>query len=250
MINYFREILNRFFLLIFSCFLFVGTSYFYKEILLFLFVELYRNTCGAFTDGYTNSSVYFIFTHITEVFYVFISIISFLTVQLLFFCFIYQGFIFLSPALSKKEYYSCSDFLRISLVVWLFSVFAANYALIPLTWKFFFSFQNLTSVNFIFLHFEAKLEDYLNFYMSYYYICIFYFQFFTILFFILSYFNSDKKIIKKFRKLYYYVFVAFSTVISPPDVFSQILISLSVIFLYELLVFIFTFKNVIKQVNS
>ena len=63
------------------------------------------------------------------------------------------------------------------------------------------------------------------------------------IFFILSYFNNDIKILKKFRKLYYYIFVIFSTIITPPDVFNQLFFSVALIFFFELFILIFIFKK-------
>jgi Sec-independent protein secretion pathway component TatC len=120
-----------------------------------------------------------------------------------------------------------------------------NYFIIPLTWSFFFSFQDIISNKFIPLHFEAKLNEYLNFYTSLYYVCVFYCQIFTVLFFILSYFDGSIKIIRKSRKLYYYFFIVFSTLITPPDVFSQVFISLGLIITYELFILNFMLKNVL-----
>jgi sec-independent protein translocase protein TatC len=143
----------------------------------------------------------------------------------------------------KIESYYLKVFLKYSLIIWIFSIFLTNFLLVPITWNFFLSFQNIISSRFIQLHFEAKLNEYLGFYIFVYYLCIFYCQIFTILFFFLNYTKSKIMIIKKFRKLHYYFFVIFSTIISPPDIFSQIFIIGLVILIYELLVFIFLLKD-------
>ena len=133
--------------------------------------------------------------------------------------------------------------LKIIIIIWFLSIILSKYILIPLTWNFFLSFQNMQSVT---LHFEAKLNEYLNFYISFYYLCFFYSQIFTILLFFFSYANKNVSVIKKFRKLYYYFFILFSTLISPPEIFSQILISLFLIFFYELFIFINLLKFAIS----
>lgn len=48
---------------------------------------------------------------------------------------------------------------------------------------------------------------------------------------------SDKlKKTKKFRKLFYLIFVVFSTIVTPPDVLSQICISGILIVIYECII--------------
>jgi sec-independent protein translocase protein TatC len=142
----------------------------------------------------------------------------------------------------KIEFYYLKTFLKFSILVWSCSIILTNSILVPMTWKFFLSFQDVISYKFVKLHFEAKLNEYLTFYILIYHLCIFYCQIFTILFFFFNYVDNKIKAIKKFRKLFYYFFIIFSTLISPPDIFSQIFISGLVILIYELLVFTFLFK--------
>lgn len=122
-----------------------------------------------------------------------------------------------------------------------------TYFLIPLTWNFFLSFQSSTLAHSFMLHFEVKLKEYLLFYISFYYICEFYFQLFILYLIILDYTKSNLKIIKKFRKIYYYCFIILSTIITPPDFFSQVLTSLIFILIYEFLILFFSFKNKLQN---
>lgn len=238
MIKYFLEIKNRTLLLSITIIFSLLISYLYKETLLFLLVQPDRLT---YKNG--SSSFYFIFTNVTEVLSVYLSLITFLSLQFFFIFFIYHCFIFLSPAMFKSEYYICFNLLRLGLVIWVISVLVSNFLLVPLSWDFFFSFQELFSAKIVNLHFEAKLTEYLDFYILIYYLCVMYFQIFTILFFFLNYISNKVKIIQKFRKVYYYFFIVFSTLISPPDLVSQVFISLFLIFIYELLVFCIIIKS-------
>lgn len=241
MSKYFLELKNRTFLLITTVFFSLLMSYMYKETLLFLLVQPERL---AYTDK--SSSFYFIFTNVTEVLYAYINLITFLNLQLFFIFLLYQCFIFLSPAMFKSEYYTVVSLIKVSFIVWVFSALISNFILVPLSWDFFFSFQELFSSKIVNLHFEAKLTEYLEFYVSIHYFCVTYFQVFTILFFFFNYLNEKMLIIKKFRKIYYYFFVIFSTLLSPPDLVSQIIISLLLIFMYEFLVFGILIKSLIR----
>jgi Sec-independent protein secretion pathway component TatC len=76
---------------------------------------------------------------------------------------------------------------------------------------------------------------------------MFYFQVLFVLVFVISYFNNNIKIIKKYKKLYYYSFIIFSTLITPPDVFSQIFVGLFLVICYELFTIVFIFKTFLAR---
>jgi len=237
MLKYFLEIKNRLLLLLITWLSTLFVCYTHKETLLFLLIQSNEFTI--------NSSImfYFIFTNVTEIFSVYIQLITFLCFQIFFLYLIYHCFNFLSLAMFKIELYYVKMFLNFSILMWISSIFLTHFVLVPITWKFFLSFQDIISSKFVQLHFEAKLTEYLTFYILIYYLCVFYCQIFTIFFFFFNYVNNKIKVIKKFRKLFYYFFVIFSTLVSPPDVFSQIFISGLVILIYELLVFSFLLKT-------
>lgn len=240
MLKYLLEIKNRLLLLFFSWVSTLFVIYFYKEILLFLIVQP-KNFAICSNTNFT--SVYFIFTNVTEIFLVYMKLITFLSFQVFFLHLAYHCFTFLNLAMFKQESYYLKTFLKFSVLSWSCSIFLTCFILIPISWKFFLSFQDTISSKLAPLHFEAKLNEYLSFFIITYYLCVFYCQFFTLLFCFLNYLsNHQVKIIKKFRKLFYYLFVIFSTIITPPDVFSQVGISLLAIVSYEMFIFICLFK--------
>lgn len=234
MLKYLIELKNRIGLLLITWISTMFMCYLYKEVLLFTIVYSH------FSESST--LCYLIFTNVTEIFSAFVKIILFLSFQFMVFYFFYHCFSFITPALFYTEYFYVKFLFKILISVWYLSVLIANYLLIPLTWDFFLSFQYAMKDYFFDLHFEAKLSEYLNFYVSLCYISIFYFLTFTILLLCFNYFNSSFKSIKNFRKLYYYFFVVFSTLISPPDVFSQVIISLLTVIIYEVITFFLIFK--------
>ena len=231
--KYFLEIKNRILLVLLTMFSTLLISYFYKEALLFLITQPER----LMFKSANSTAFYFIFTNVTDILSVYVQLITFIGFQAVFLYAIYHCFVFISPAMFKSEYYFVFILFKVSITIWFFSVLLSNFLVIPLTWDFFYSFQELFSSKFVSLHFEAKLTEYLDFYITLYYLCVVYFQVFTILFFFLNYLSDKIKIIQKFRKIYYYFFVCFSTLISPSDLISQILISLILMFIYEILVF-------------
>lgn len=220
--HFFYEIKNRFFLLIITVISITLTTYFYKETLLF-------TIC-------LNSSFSFIYTNITEVFSIYMKLISFVCNQVILGYFLFHFLIFLSPGLYKKEYYYLKIFFYLNFITVIFSIFFFNLIMFPFSCNFFLSFQNIIfkSLNF---YLEAKINDYLNFYIILYYTCFFYFQFFVCLgtfFYILE---RKLKEIKFFRKLFYFLFYAISLFIYSFDLTGQTLFCISFFFFYELLIF-------------
>jgi len=204
MFKYFLELKNRLLLLLFTFLLILLVSYLYKEIILFLVIQP-----NSFLINIDSKLLYFIFTNVTEIFSVYIQLIKFLCFQISFLYLIYHCFTFLNLAMFQAEYYCFKKFLSFSVFIWICSIFLINFILIPTTWKFFLTFQNVISSKFIQLHFEAKLNEYLIFYILIYYLCVFYCQIFTVLFFFFNFIGNKVKVIKKFRKMYYFFFFFF-----------------------------------------
>jgi Sec-independent protein secretion pathway component TatC len=242
-LKYFIEIKNRLFLLLLNCLNTAIVVYSYKETLLFLATH----PSGFLISTSCFDTFYFIFTDATEIFSVYIKLITFLCVQISSNFFFYHIFIFFSFALYRKEYLFLKRLYKIFFFSWVLSFFITSNLLIPLTWLFFLSFQDLIVLNnSVQIHFEAKIIEYFNFYTYFYYVCVFYLQSISIFFFMLNHINSSLRNIKKFRKFYYLCFVFFSTLISP-DVLVQLLLSLFFVLKYEFFVLFFIFKHKLEQ---
>lgn len=225
--EYLIEIKNRFSLVIINYLSTFFICYYYKEVLLFLIIK----SCTSCKD------FYFIFTSITEVFSVYLDVIFFVSFQILIFYIVYSFFIFLIPSLFIFEYkYLKFLFYFLSFIIVCFISVSVK-IFIPLTWDFFVSFQTLTMGQSF--YFEPKLLEYLNFYVSTYYFCALFGQVFLFGFVFFNGLFLKTKMIKEYRKLCYYFFIIFGTMISPPDVYSQIFISLILILFYELVVLFF-----------
>lgn len=190
---------------------------------------------------------YFIFTDVTEVFSVYIKLVFFVVNQVLVFYLLYHSLIFISPGLYKSEYSYLTFVFKVSISFFLLSAVIFNKFLFPFSWKFFLSFQEFILLNFFVLHFEAKLVEYLDFYVTLYCICILYFQVFMFLVLFFDYVKRELKTIQSFRKVFYFFFVVFSTLATPPDVFSQLLLSSCLVLGYEVLMFYFIIRSFIKN---
>ena len=204
-----------------------------------LFVTIKQSICF-------KKPFYFIFTDVAEVFYVYLTLIFFIGNQVLFLYFFYNLLSFLSSGLFYSEYAYLVSFVRVSFIWFLFSVIVYYKIFFPLCWDFFLSFQNMEIIKLTTLYFESKISEYLFFYISFYYVCVFYFQLLLLLFVFFDFSKAKSKLVKKFRKSFYYFFILFSTLVTPPDVFSQLLLSSCLIFSYEILVFYFIYKKKYK----
>lgn len=226
--KYLAELKNRLILVVLAWSFSLSVCYTYRELLLFGLIN------SNFIFSNLTPKPYFIFTNITEVFYVYIEVTFFIANQIGASVFMYQLLLFLSLGLYQVEIKRLSFFFRIVMLSWILSIVILYNVLIPFSWEFFLSFQNNASrLRPIDFFFEAKAIEYIHSFIDLYYICLLSCQFMTFLVVGLTSLNEKFKKTKEFRKLFYLVFVVFSTLISPPDILSQIVISVGLISIYE-----------------
>jgi sec-independent protein translocase protein TatC len=226
--KYYVEIKNRFFLLS-TCWLFtLLISYLYKEVILFIVIS---------SSNYAEQ--YFIFTDISEIFYVYLQLTFFVSNQITLLMLLYHSLIFLSSGLYKSEYERLQFAFQVYIVSWVCSIILLNEIIIPVSWNFFLSFQKTEGIEFFF---EAKIIEYLNYFTNLYYICFLNCQLLAVITLLLNNYSKNINRIRKFRKLFYMIFVVFSTLTTPPDIISQVLMSTGLIVLYEVLLFV----NILK----
>ena len=152
---------------------------------------------------------------------------------------LYHGLMFFTLGLYSSEYKQLKSILKIFVITWLCSIVLLKKVVVPFSWSFFLSFQE-TNNHFqpASFFFEARILEYFDYFTNFYYICLANCQLLALSILFLN--NMSEKIgtIKTFRKLFYLVFILFSTITTPPDIFSQIFMSLNLIMIYELLIFI------------
>ena len=237
--EYYLEIKNRTLLLLFTWAFLLIVCYYFKEPLLFTFIDSNKYYNNA------NNMPYFIFTNVDEVFYVYFRLIFFIANQITILILLYHSLMFLTLGLYFSEYTQLKSILKIFVFTWLCSVILLKKFVVPFSWSFFLSFQEtsnqLQPASFFF---EARILEYLNYFTNLYYICVANCQLLTLSILFLNNISEKVGTIKTFRKLFYLVFILFSTVTTPPDVFSQIIMSFNLIIAYELLVFLKYLKRI------
>jgi sec-independent protein translocase protein TatC len=236
------EIKNRVFLVFFVWFSLINICYYYKEILFFLLVNtlIYKKSA---------CDLYFVYTGITELFLVYLRIIHFFSLQVVAWYSFYHLFLFLIPALHKKEYLALNS---LSLLLTLYMI--VNFLLVittifPITWEFFEGFQKLFTVNYS-VYFEVKVSEYFQFFFSTYFFIQYYSLSFIVFIFLFQDFYYSKTYTKKFRKLNYFLFLFFFTFINSSDIICQIVFCLVLCLFYEFSLFFYIFKtNLLKLVT-
>lgn len=236
---YLLELKYRISLILISWFSIIFVCYFYKEILLFLFVS-FSNYASL-----SESKPYFIFTDVTEIFSVYIQLTFFIANQIILAQLFYNILIFLSTSLYEFEYINLKFVFKTLILSWIASTFFLNKIIVPLSWQFFLSFhKQQTNLPAVSLFFEAKLNEYFNYYINLYFVCLINCQLFILLILFLNNLNKDLNQIKTFRKIFYFTFVVFSTLTTPPDVLSQLLLSFVLIIIYEILIFLKIYSKI------
>jgi Sec-independent protein secretion pathway component TatC len=226
--KYYLEIKNRFFLLSTTWGFIAIMCYSYKEALLFMLINSTQNLLLA--------SSYFIFTDVSEIFYVYMQLTFFISNQITVLMFFYHLLIFLALGLYKFEFNKLKLTFKIFMITWLSSIILLYKFLIPFSWSFFLNFQkNKIGLQPVSFFFEAKIIEYFNYFTNLYYICLLSCLFLIVITLLLN--NISNKKNKMFRKLFYLLFVIFSTLITPPDVLSQIVVTINLIVVYETIIF-------------
>lgn len=241
--KYYIEIKNRTLLIVFAWILALTICYFYKEAILFLLIDSNNSIISSYEKPY------FIFTNITEMFYVYLELSLFISNQIAIFILFYQALMFLSLGLYTFEFLKLKFAFQVFVISWFASTILLYKFVIPFSWNFFLSFQQTSNdIQPVSIFFEAKIMEYFHYFTSLYYICLINCQFLVVLIVFLTNLNEKLGKTKTFRKLFYLIFVVFSTIITPPDVISQIIISLLLITIYEFLLFLKEIK--ISMVTS
>ena len=231
------ELKNRLTYLIITFISLSFISFLYKESLLYFIVK-------SSLFQIKNELPFFIYTNLMEVFltYLKLSILTGIYLTLPFFFF--HAWLFFSPGFYKSEYKSAKKLFSICGSVWVLNNFFIYNFLVPWIWNFFLKFGKDSSKSPLSLCFEIKLNDYVEFLLITMIYCSLASQFLFI--FILWILNKNQDNLFSIKQIRHYVYIfvfAFATLVTPPDVVSQLILGLPIITIYELLTLILLIKN-------
>ena len=239
MINYFIEIRNRIFLLFISYLLLFIVIYYYSYFLLILTIFLNKEIIN------NNILNYFIFTSISDLFFIYLKLAASFSNYLIYFVISYHLICFLKPGLYKKEFLSIKFYFQVNFIFNLTLLLLFNNTLLPFISQFFFNIY-FDKNNYINLFFEANICEYFIFYKKTYLSFFINFQIMVLFLLCLNYFDLNSKMIKKIRKIIYLMILLFSTAITPPDVISLLLFYFILLSLFEINFFVTVLKKLIR----
>lgn len=221
---YIKEIQFRLFFVCFSFFLNFLTIYYYKEQIIF-----------SLGQHQTTNFPHFIATNLPEIFLCLIKFSIYLALYCTFPLIVAQFWLFLIPALYKYEYKALKYFLTLSVLLYFISNFLLCTKLLPYCWKFFSAFQLNYEHTGISLQLEARLHEYISFFTN----TLFSINLTLNCCLVLSFFllKFPTHILIKLRKIIYFSGFVTATIITPPDILSQIITGTSLILLYEVFIF-------------
>ena len=146
--------------------------------------------------------------------------------------FLIQIFLFTSPALYQNEKKIVIPIMSLTPILFFGGVLFAYFFLIPVIWSFFLSFENFMDSPFP-IELESKYSEYMKLTMYLLFASGLSFQFPILIIFFTKIGLFDHSFLKKNRKYFYIGILIFSALFTPPDVISQIGISIPLIIFYE-----------------
>jgi hypothetical protein len=235
---YLLEIFTRVKYSIFSFFFTFLLFYIFKDVLLVLVVY---TLFSLQEDLFISFNVdHFIYTHPTELFSMYITLIFICSLFFFLPYMFWHIFDFLKQSLYLKEKNVLSKFLISFILILFFFNFIFFFFIFPQIWLIFNSFNNSVYLD---LLFELKINEYLYFF--FYFLFVFNFFFFTLFLFLLVLLFLGLVNVIRWKKLFIFCNIVFATLLSPPDVYSQILFLSILTIFFELFLFfiILIFKN-------
>ena len=174
-----------------------------------------------------------IFTGLTEAFVTYLRLAAFAGFFLSFPVIAAQLYYFLAPGLYKKERKALVPYLVAAPSLFLAGAAFVYYLIFPAAWQFFLGFETGGAEGGLPIQLEAKVADYLS--LSMHLIIAFglSFQLPLVLMLLVKGGMVDLDTLRRGRRYAIVIIVTVAAVITPPDVFSQIALSIPLYLLYE-----------------
>jgi len=192
---------------------------------------------------------FFIFTDMTEAFTTYIILSGYITIFSIVPLSLLQLWLFISPGLYPNEQKQLKLLFILSPLCFIVGCFITYYLILPTAWQFFIGFETINSRDIVHIHLEAKISEYLYLTTRLFFFVGFVFQY-PILLGILIQLNIltktwmiDKR---KFICLFSFIIAA---LFSPPDVLSQMMIAIPLLFFYEMALLLIILKETYRNLD-
>jgi len=233
-IDHFTDLRNMLifcFLTVIICSIF---SYFFAEDIISFLVSPLNDVMTSVKS--TNRLIY---TNLAEGFltYLRISVFSGFVISLP--VILYKVWFFISPALKIKEKKIISYFALSSFICFILGFVFCYFYIMPLAWKFLLGFQSLASETSVAIDLEARLGNYISLSIAMILAFGFMFQMPVVLFLLLDANVINVNNLVSFRRYYIVSVFTISALVTPPDVVSQVGLSIPLILFYEVIIYLY-----------
>lgn len=210
--------------------------YYFSEEIFYLLAKPLVSQSIANSSDLTKRS--FMYTNITEAFTTYMKISFIASLYICFPVIIYQLWIFMVPGLYDYEKKKLGLLGFLSFFLFSLGVFIAYVFLFPIAWKFFLSFELISTDGLLEVNLQPKISQYLFLVIRILFLFGICFQFpiYLVLLVHMDLITSEW-FIKK-RKFACVIWFVIAALLSPPDVISQIIVVIPLLIFYEIAIFV------------
>ncbi len=187
-----------------------------------------------FNEGDTRRLIY---THLTEAFFTYIKLAMFAGFIASFPFLAFQLYAFMAPGLYRKEKRVFWPYLVAAPFLFVSGAAFAYFVIFPLAWQFFLSFEQFSPAG-LPVQLEAKVSEYLSLSMQLIIAFGMAFQLPVVLILLTHAGLLNPEVLVRGRRYAIVIIVAIAAIITPPDIISQVLLSIPVYTLYEISILI------------
>lgn len=162
---------------------------------------------------------------------------------------LYEVWRFISPALYESERKHAKSFIAVSSLLFFIGVFFGYYVIVPLSINFFGTFNvSQTVIN------QFSIESYISMVKTSVIASGLVFELPIIIYFLAKLGLVDAPFLRKYRRLAIVIILIVAAIVTPPDIPSQVVVSIPILVLYEVSIWIAAAvskkeKNNLKQIE-
>jgi len=184
-----------------------------------------------------------IYTGLTEAFVAYLKLAVFAGFFVSFPVIAAQIYLFMAPGLYKRERRALIPYLVAAPTLFIIGAAFAYYFIFPAAWHFFISFETTATSGNLPIQLETKVADYLNIVMHLMIAFGLSFQLPVILVLMVKSGVISLDQLRRGRRYAIVIIVTVAAFITPPDIFSQIALSVPLYLLYEMSILICNFQH-------